>query len=63
MNTQPKIFLGNKRQAIFSVEKDTTLKNSNTPNKSCQKKNTSINSSIEEIEIDDEFPENQEDIF
>ena len=58
MSTQTKILLGNKRQAIFSVEKDTTLKNSNTPHKSSQKKNTSINSSIEEIEIDDEFPEN-----
>ena len=58
MNTQPKIFLGNKRQAIFSVEKDTTLKNSNTPHKSSSKQETPINSSIEEIEIDDDFPKN-----
>ena len=58
MNTQPKIFLGNKRQAIFSVEKDTTLKNSNTPHKSSSKQETPINSSIEEIEISDDFPKN-----
>ena len=58
MNSQPKILLGNKRQAIFSVEKDTSLKNSNTPHKSSVKQDSPIYSSIEEIEIDDDFPEN-----